>query len=299
MFNKRRAAFQRGPKANYQHPHPTKASVEIQDRSGSVNLLTKWDALQAVILHFRERAVIAVAAILLECHNGKTGQCNPSYATIARRTGLARRTVMDAASLLEREGWYVIKRSKAEKNGRLPSNEFRFNWALVTSERAVTSERDSTPIVSCGAANSEPQITINSDPQLTQNYESGNNERNNEGETKSPCEPPSDDDSQLCFNEWFNNYRRKEGKEVAEEEYNKIIISGRATHAELLLGAMRYMASKEGTELRFIKKPANWLREGGWKDEPEPTIHERPRTGRHEEAISAIRRTAEWMREAS
>jgi Helix-turn-helix domain len=116
-----------------------------------VTPLTKWLALQAVISSFREEpapSAVVVAAKLLDCHNGKTGRCDPSYGKLALWTGLNRRTIMDAVALLERKGWYRVKRTSHEEAkgvGGLPSNDFYFNWDRAAAANSIPpSEKNST-----------------------------------------------------------------------------------------------------------------------------------------------------------
>ncbi|MBV8656298.1 MAG: helix-turn-helix domain-containing protein [Burkholderiales bacterium] len=51
-----------------------------------------------------------VLTVLADCHNGKSGQCNPAMATIAKRAGLSERCVKDVVKRLEKTGLIAVRR---------------------------------------------------------------------------------------------------------------------------------------------------------------------------------------------
>src|ERR1700730_2832268 len=113
------------------------------DSGAKITPLLKWLALQAVIADLGGElpSAVVVAAKLLDHHNRKTGQCNPSYKTLSKATGLHRRTVIDAVALLERRRWYKVERTSREDSkgmGGLPSNDFKFDWSRIPSEENST-----------------------------------------------------------------------------------------------------------------------------------------------------------------
>src|SRR3712207_1937645 len=95
-------------------------------------LLDKWQMLQAIIAdpELSARAKV-VAAKLLDHANAKTGRCDPSYARIAKGTGVTRRNAIAAVKDLEAAGWLVIahRGGNDAKGCCFKSNGFRFNWA--------------------------------------------------------------------------------------------------------------------------------------------------------------------------
>jgi hypothetical protein len=72
------------------------------------------------------------------------------------------------------------------------------------------------------------------------------------------------------FAEFWQAYPRRVARGAAEKAYNRIIRSREATEAELLAGAMRYAAQRDGEDARFTKHPATWLNGKCWMDEPPP-----------------------------
>lgn len=78
------------------------------------------------------------------------------------------------------------------------------------------------------------------------------------------------------FAAFWQAYPRRVAKGAAEKVYQRIIRNREATEAELLAGAMRYAAQRDGEEPQFTKHPATWLNGKCWTDEP-PLKGGRPR----------------------
>jgi len=94
------------------------------------------------------------------------------------------------------------------------------------------------------------------------------------------------------FAEFYLAYPRKRERTEAERAYRTARRKG-ASHQQIMEGVRRLIA--EGREPRFIPYPAQWLRKGGWQDEPESAArYETPRgSGRPMEpgAAAFLRRT--------
>jgi len=58
-----------------------------------------------------------VLLCLSDCHNADTGQCNPSVAYVARKTGLNRKTVLKSLKSLNEQG--LLTRTKVEGSSNL------------------------------------------------------------------------------------------------------------------------------------------------------------------------------------
>jgi len=63
-----------------------------------------------------------VLTVLADCHNHKTGQCNPSMATIATRAGLSERCVKDVVKRLAKSGLMTVK--SGTRNGVKIANRY-------------------------------------------------------------------------------------------------------------------------------------------------------------------------------
>jgi hypothetical protein len=78
--------------------------------------------------------------------------------------------------------------------------------------------------------------------------------------------PPSGDG----FSEFWGVWPRKHGKKKAEAEWNKIL-----TDVDIIIDVARDWAehyAKQGTEMRWIPEPANWLKGERWQEDL-PLIH--------------------------
>ena len=72
------------------------------------------------------------------------------------------------------------------------------------------------------------------------------------------------------FVAFWQAYPRRVALGAAEKAYHRIIRSREATEAELLAGAMRYAAQRDGDGPQFTKHQATWLNSKCWLDEPPP-----------------------------
>lgn len=70
------------------------------------------------------------------------------------------------------------------------------------------------------------------------------------------------------FAEFYRQYPRRVSKRDAEKAYAKALKRG-ASPADILAGAMRYAAAREGQDRRYTAHPSTWLNGNRWEDEPE------------------------------
>jgi len=70
------------------------------------------------------------------------------------------------------------------------------------------------------------------------------------------------------FDEFWNAYPRKVGKDKARTKYAAAV--KRATEDEIIAGAHRLAADPNLPEKQFVPYPSTWLERGGWEDEPLP-----------------------------
>lgn len=82
-------------------------------------------------------------------------------------------------------------------------------------------------------------------------------------------ERESTDSLSEAFKGFWNQYPRRAGKKTAEKAFGKAVKEG-ASPQDIIAGAMRYAAERDGQEARFTKHPSTWLNAGCWEDEPAP-----------------------------
>jgi hypothetical protein len=165
------------------------------------SLLEKWKMLQAIVepgIFPLSPSAKVVAARLLHHLNSRTGQCYPSYQTLAEGTGLSRRTIIKLVKELEKvEIIKVVRPASGNKEAKGETNRYDFDWAFAGlwspprspkpptgSEPRDTTKRKSRPVPSpvserSNTRGSEQSVPTGSDPRFTRNRESINQENIN------------------------------------------------------------------------------------------------------------------------
>lgn len=70
--------------------------------------------------------------------------------------------------------------------------------------------------------------------------------------------------------EFWPAYPRKDDKGRARKAFLTVIKSKTATVSDLVNGAMRYAAERQGEDPKFTKQPATWLNAEAWLNEASP-----------------------------
>ena len=78
---------------------------------------------------------------LADCHNGKTGQCNPGYEYLTKMTNLSERQVKRIVKRLEDTGLIRVIRTR-RKDGLSNSNKYVFQWPNQPSDKSGKSKSD-------------------------------------------------------------------------------------------------------------------------------------------------------------
>jgi len=73
-----------------------------------------------------------------------------------------------------------------------------------------------------------------------------------------------DADASEDFEIWFRTYPRREQKALAKAAYAEAV--KKDSPSVLLAGLQKYKTAMQNTEPRYIKLPANWLKEERWRD---------------------------------
>src|SRR5690349_11148381 len=77
-----------------------------------------------------------VGAALLDHYNRRTGQCDPSLATLAKLLGLSRRTVIRANGALTRKRYFT----KVRHGGKFHRNQYAPNWPHFAAKEQAWKE---------------------------------------------------------------------------------------------------------------------------------------------------------------
>lgn len=92
------------------------------------------------------------------------------------------------------------------------------------------------------------------------------------------------------FDEFWNRYPRKVGKDKARTAYESAC--NRADEQTVIDGAIRLAADPNLPERQFIPHPTTWLNRGGWDDEPYPPRTSDQRPNRVQQNAEVVRQMA-------
>lgn len=86
----------------------------------------------------------------------------------------------------------------------------------------------------------------------------------------SPNDRPSGQrETDRLFDEFWSQYPLRRAKKKARAAFEKALKEGASPH-EIVSGAMRYAAERDGQDPQFTKHPTTWLNGACWEDEPAP-----------------------------
>ena len=236
----------------------------------------------------REKLVL----IMLAEYANESGECFPSQAALAHRTGFSKRTIMRSLSDMEDLG-VILRQERRRADGTRTSDtivlnvlgapilprrpggslvenarvEFKQqgdnlsphpdNYANVEVSKVPTGhlQGDNESPARCPVVTAEPVIEPVSEPVTHQPALIAG--------MSAPSEEPTVDP----FDEWWEFYPKKTGKQEARKAYQKALKS--ATPEELLRGCKAFAVHEKarGTERQYIPYPARWLNRGQWDDE--------------------------------
>jgi Helix-turn-helix domain len=194
----------------------------------------------------------------LNTNDSRKGQCNPGVDTLAKGTAFTKRGVQKARERLVTLGWIVISRQGGA--GAKDSN----SYSLAMMNAGAIRANGGSPIDEAGRVNGDTDKgePANTGGRTTIHPNSKDNSKEN---SKSIC---SMADLDLEFENWFSIYPKHAGKSQARKEFERIIEANAATVEQLIFGAETYAAERAGQDGMFTKKPAKWLCDEGWLDEP-------------------------------
>jgi Helix-turn-helix domain len=190
-----------------------------------------------VALTLLTRAKIGTAEVVTEYA--------PSLSMLARDTGLSRTGVRNALNKLESEGWLTRDRDLARSWAEgLPTG-----YKLHLPSRAVSALGHSVPYSSRAVSRAVSRALSAPRSQLTQL-------------------------TQQSFEEFFSLYPRQDGATAAARAWPTAVREAAADAADgadsaaVIIDACRRFARRiDGTEPKFICKPAKWLEERRWRDD--------------------------------
>jgi hypothetical protein len=221
------------------------------------------------------RSGLAVAFVLLYRHyNGRSGRCDPSLATLARETGLTKRSVVAGVDELRESGWWQIaQEGAATRGGRTNSYAPQFEIPAPASGE----EQDTT---------FAPKVVKHTIPVRAESGEAQRQKvvkRASPRTKKEPRVPARAHAREVedCANSAFETFWRiyphrgefSDPKHPARLKFETAVKRG-VDPAAIIAGAERYRthAERERIEPRFRPQAQKWLNKGHWAEfyEPEP-----------------------------
>jgi hypothetical protein len=260
-----------------------------------------WAFWQGRTLDLPTRERILLIAIAERA--GDDLQCTPSQITLAKDTGMTKRTVISALQSLaargdcisverRREGLrYTLIRPRnaqakpfpwrseddsASKAGENPSPPIPTESENPSPPIPTESENPSPPIPT-ESENPSPPQSENAAPPPGEEFALSSNEvplnktpLKKESSLRSlPRACVQGDDLakwEIAFKAFYALYPRKVGVDDARKAF-LARMRERIAPDEIILGLQRQLPKLRTNEKRYIKLPAGWLREGRWRDE--------------------------------
>lgn len=176
--------------------------------------------------------------VVLCDHADSDGFCYPSMETISKHTGQSIRTVQRGVKKLEELG--LIRREERRNNqGYKSSDAYYVLDDKLSPDKNDVSHQSNCPVHIESKDSIEPSIE------------------------------PSQSKPKKGFDEFYDAFPQKMGKQSAEKAYNRALKTKGVTHAILLDGARRFAKAHAAarTEKRFIAHPTTWLNGGRWEDD--------------------------------
>ena len=205
-------------------------------------------ALNASDISSTEKFVLIVLA---DCLNQKTGQCNPSYVVISRKTGFNKSTVRKAVRALEGSGKLKITGSIRD-DGSQGSNNYKL---MITGS-------DPQPRGTCA----EKARGVGPDSRQEPGIINKNLEPNIAGK---------DSQQFVGFNEFMKAYPIRKRQPSCR---HKSIKAYRAVlewidHQTLIEAAKDYRKTLKDDAWLYAQKAETWLNEGSWIDHLTPRLN--------------------------
>ena len=198
--------------------------------------------MNAVWQHSKSSGRARLVLLAIADHQGEIGAW-PSIKRLAEMVNSSERSVQRDIQLLEKLGELRVELRNAPTNGRYKANRY---WVNLPTIQEVTNQVEEVT--------NEPQEVTD----LAQEVTAGGVLTI----TKPLLETKHNQERNL-FDEFWNEYPRKEGKKPAFKAFRSALT--RASFEDILAGVIAYKQS-DRVRKGFIKLPAGWLNEDLWED---------------------------------
>ena len=273
---------------------PTAATEAKEPDYRPITLLDKWRFVMQAIPDKRLtagdlRCVMAIA----DCYNSSKGRAWPSYSYISRGTGLSRSAIARSVSKLHAlDIIHKVSGGTGRANTYRPA--FRKSPPEIaspeTGDTSVTHEtgtkhetsatEETTPVSRTTPDPSHACDTIPLNPRSIsvgdyRGIPADGGAARAGGALRPVGGAPGDDG----FEQFWANYPKREGRTLAKQAYSRLVANGIAPDT-LIAKARQYAEAKADVDAKWLKMPANWLKEECWLEDPQPPRTREPKPPR-------------------
>jgi hypothetical protein len=205
-------------------------------------------------------ADLRVAIQIIDHYNRGKGYAWPSHARIQQKTGLAQSTIEVSVKKLGKIGLFQKAKGRPGQ-----SNRYFIFWSFGLPATSGIP----------GDIGVDTPAEIGEIPRQTGDYPTYIPEASSVGDgSSSPAVAGSPGGvagggGASDFERFWQAYPKREGSLRAREMFAKVVAKGVAPGL-LADKAAQYARAKAGIEPRFVKMPANWLRDECWNEDPQP-----------------------------
>lgn len=249
-----------------------------------ITLLDKWRFVMQAIPNKRLTAAdLRCLVAIVDCYNSSKGRAWPSYTYISQKTGLSRSAIARSVKKLDALG-IIDKVSVGTGRANTYHPVFCKSPAkTVTPETGGTCVTHETGLKHETSAKDEttPVSHVTPDPSHRCDTIPLNPRSNSVGDYRGiptvggaaraggALRPLGGAPTNDGFEAFWSSYPKREGRSLAKQAYSRVIAGGVAPDI-LIAKARQYAEAKADVDAKWLKMPANWLKEECWLEDPRP-----------------------------
>jgi Helix-turn-helix domain len=217
-------------------------------------------------------ADLRVAGVLADYFNVRKSKAWPSLSHLAKRTNQSQSTIQRSLARLEKNG-IVIKRS----GGKGRANEYDLTFADPdpghSSDYSHSSDQGDRSQLRPGSMVTAVTTHTSYSPEHQAKGGIEVSPASRGAPTTAMAQDQSHDlmakDLAGEFEQFWQAYPKQEGRSGAKKQFAEVRANGVAL-ATLVAKAKQYAMAKANVDPQWLKTPANWLRDEGWLEDPQP-----------------------------
>ena len=261
-----------------------------------ITLLDKWRFVKQAIPNKRLAAGdLRCLFAITDCYNSSKGRAWPSYSYISVQTGLSRSAIARSVGRLHALG-IIHKVSGGTGRANTYRPAFRESLTEIASPETGITDETGTDYATSATEETTPVSPTIPDPSHTCDTKPLTPRSNSVGEYRGipaaggaalaggSLRPPGGGPGIDGFEEFWSSYPKREGRALAKLAYSRVIATGISPHT-LVVKARQYAEAKADIDAKWLKMPANWLKEECWREDPQPPRPREPKPARAGKAV--------------